>query len=121
MNGKCWRLLYLVLLGTLVACSDGTAVPTVWPTAIVPVSSTAVPSSPVPVSEPTPLPPTAVSHQPIRVTAVPGIPTEIVTAAQQMTQQNPAQFQWVESGAADVTLTIVGLGSFQYPPADRRG
>ncbi|NKQ35636.1 MAG: hypothetical protein HF973_08480 [Chloroflexi bacterium] len=88
----------------LVACSDVAAVPTIWPTAIVPVLPTAVPASPVPVSEPTPLLPTAVASQPIRLTAVPGIPPDIVTAAQQIAAQNPAQFQWVD-GAADVTLT----------------
>ena len=104
MKCRYWRLLYLVLLGALVACSDVTAVPTVWPTAIVPVLPTAVPASPVPVGEPTPLPPTAVSAEPIGITAVPGIPSEIVAAAQQIAQQNPAQFRWVD-GAADVTLT----------------
>jgi len=50
------------------------------------------------------LPPTVVSSQPVFITAAPGLPPEIITAAQQIAAQNPAQFQWVD-GAADVTLT----------------
>lgn len=98
------RTLYLIVLLLLVGCvplgGGAEAVPTIWPTAILP--SGAEVDGLLPTS-------TAVSL-PARITisSQNNLPAELLTAVQTFIQSHPDQYQWVEGGAADIVLTTQG-------------
>lgn len=116
-----WLALVLLLLVWLPACAQQAAVPpptptvapllitpTLVPVAALPATATPVPdtATPLPTQRPAdiPLPTATATAAPLTIAAVPGIPAEIVAAAQAVAEASPNLFRWVETAGADIIL-----------------
>jgi poly-gamma-glutamate synthesis protein (capsule biosynthesis protein) len=102
------RRLYLIALILLMGCTGQEPLPTAHPTAILPSVATAVanpPVAPTPETAATAPPPTPVIAARYTLTTDTAVSATWRTAAQEWATANPTQWQWMESGPADVTLT----------------
>lgn len=91
------------------ACQQTAVSPTVWPTAILPsaVDEAMVEELATAVS-----PTVALPEEKIKITAVSGTPTELITILQAFVQNHPGQYEWVDAGEADVVITPNGERPF---------
>ena len=100
--------LCLMLVGVLVGCSEAEPIPTLVSAAVVQHLITPPPTpllatvAATAVSLPTP---TATSLPIIRVGASTAVPSELITAAKQISEQQP-QLEWSDEGAVDLLLTV---------------
>ena len=94
-----------------VGAAQMTTMPATAPT-LAPVS--ALPPTAVPSPTPAPLlrnllPNDEPETTPLTISAVPGVPADLIALARQLAANQPAQFQWIESGGAptDITLSLI--------------
>jgi poly-gamma-glutamate capsule biosynthesis protein CapA/YwtB (metallophosphatase superfamily) len=119
---RCHPVFFSLLLLLLLAACESRALPTLAPRAV-PLQTTLPPPPTPPVTlvtelaEALPLPtrslPPAITPPPtttavprIRLGAAPGVPVELVAAAQAVAARQPHLFTWAGAGAADVTLVV---------------